>query len=178
MNFQGLHPVDKEIACQLGALQCQIQYGDFPYNKPKFQIEYVSTFTFEQKYTSWFSSSILFHSKGFFFANFLFLKIRIFGFLSSCPVRIFLKSYLVFLKVVSAGFCSPYFVIGQNAKLPQFLSHSWRVLLHTCPLSLFPPVKLIFDQFLKSQMLLSRERETREGKRKKSWRNLSKSPLI
>ncbi|PAV71893.1 hypothetical protein WR25_14265 [Diploscapter pachys] len=37
--LRGLHPVDKEIACQLGALQCQIQYSDFPYNKPKFQID-------------------------------------------------------------------------------------------------------------------------------------------
>lgn len=39
--FQSLHPVTKEIACDLGALQCQIEYGDFPENKPKFYIEWV-----------------------------------------------------------------------------------------------------------------------------------------
>ncbi|CAI4221289.1 unnamed protein product [Auanema sp. JU1783] len=37
--LRGLHPVTKETACELGALQCQIEYGDFPENKPKFHIE-------------------------------------------------------------------------------------------------------------------------------------------
>ncbi|KAE9419292.1 hypothetical protein Angca_004463, partial [Angiostrongylus cantonensis] len=37
--LRSLHPVTKEIACELGALQCQIEYGDFPENKPKFYIE-------------------------------------------------------------------------------------------------------------------------------------------
>ncbi|KAL6731024.1 hypothetical protein Aduo_001938 [Ancylostoma duodenale] len=37
--LRSLHPVTKEIACDLGALQCQIEYGDFPENKPKFYIE-------------------------------------------------------------------------------------------------------------------------------------------
>ncbi|GMR53179.1 hypothetical protein PMAYCL1PPCAC_23374, partial [Pristionchus mayeri] len=37
--LRGLHPVNKETACELGALQCQVQYGDFPENKPKFFIE-------------------------------------------------------------------------------------------------------------------------------------------
>lgn len=40
--LQGLHPVNKETACQLGALQSQVQYGDFPENKPKFYVEFVS----------------------------------------------------------------------------------------------------------------------------------------
>ncbi|GMT28060.1 hypothetical protein PFISCL1PPCAC_19357, partial [Pristionchus fissidentatus] len=37
--LRGKHPVTKETALQLGALQCQVLYGDFPENKPKFIIE-------------------------------------------------------------------------------------------------------------------------------------------
>ncbi|CAJ0956652.1 unnamed protein product, partial [Mesorhabditis belari] len=37
--LSGAHPVQKDTAMTLAALQCQIQYGDFPENKPKFVID-------------------------------------------------------------------------------------------------------------------------------------------
>ncbi|CAD6186281.1 unnamed protein product [Caenorhabditis auriculariae] len=37
--LRGLHPVNKETALHLAALQAHIQYGDFPHDKPKFQID-------------------------------------------------------------------------------------------------------------------------------------------
>ncbi|CAJ0573825.1 unnamed protein product, partial [Mesorhabditis spiculigera] len=37
--LSGAHPVQRETALTLAALQCQIQYGDFPENKPKFVID-------------------------------------------------------------------------------------------------------------------------------------------
>ncbi|CAI5437479.1 unnamed protein product [Caenorhabditis angaria] len=37
--LRGLHPVQKETAFHLAALQAHIEYGDFPYDKPKFHID-------------------------------------------------------------------------------------------------------------------------------------------
>lgn len=37
--LRGLHPVQKETALQLAALQAHIQYGDFPKDKPKFHLD-------------------------------------------------------------------------------------------------------------------------------------------
>ncbi|CAI2321160.1 unnamed protein product [Caenorhabditis sp. 36 PRJEB53466] len=37
--LRGLHPVQKETAFQLGAYQAHIQYGDFPYENPKFHLD-------------------------------------------------------------------------------------------------------------------------------------------
>ncbi|UMM10645.1 hypothetical protein L5515_000321 [Caenorhabditis briggsae] len=37
--LRGLHPVEKEKALELGALQSHIQYGDFPHDKPKFHLD-------------------------------------------------------------------------------------------------------------------------------------------
>ncbi len=33
--INGLHPVNKDMACNLAALQCQIQYGDFNESRHK-----------------------------------------------------------------------------------------------------------------------------------------------
>ncbi|CAB3407941.1 unnamed protein product [Caenorhabditis bovis] len=37
--LRGLHPVSKETALQLAALQSHIEYGDFPYDNPKFHVD-------------------------------------------------------------------------------------------------------------------------------------------
>ncbi|EFO84615.1 hypothetical protein CRE_03910 [Caenorhabditis remanei] len=37
--LRGLHPVEKETALELAALQSHIQYGDFPHDKPKFHLD-------------------------------------------------------------------------------------------------------------------------------------------